>query len=135
MQSRKGDKGRRHGAHVDSFAREVIIEWNNRQDKLTVPVDYATNVATFALAPGYKSYQAFAEAAELGDDLPPLVMDATVVSDDNDTIASDEHHPDQDDWNDDGWTGSSEGDGILGLSHEPTEVTWTFTPEDQASNI
>ena len=46
-------------------------------------MDRVTNVATFAMAPGYGKYAAFcAEAGVDNDDETPMTIDATMVSDD-----------------------------------------------------
>ena len=120
-------------AHISTNGTEAIISWDNGKGKLTVPIDTNNNVATFPMAPGYKGYQLYIQEAGLTDDSDPVVPDVAVVSDNEDeTVSSDQEHPDgEDDWNE-GWC--TETSNQSDEEPEPRTVDFDLTPSDQASS-
>lgn len=52
-------------ATCSTTAEIVTLAWNHENNRLTIPLDNKTNVATFYLAPGYTQYDSFCEAAEI----------------------------------------------------------------------
>ena len=63
---------------------QVTLFWHQRQFSKTVYLDPNTNVATFALAPGYTKYYAFCTEASLQDEEinDPMPMETNVVRND-----------------------------------------------------
>ena len=58
----------------------VTLQWGQRQYKRTIPLDKGTNVATFRLAPGYKTFSVFCAEAGLDsdtNDADPLMVNET----------------------------------------------------------
>ena len=48
-----------HGTICQTTSRDIMLMWNDRKNKLTVPLSKESNVGTFHLAPGYSRYEAF----------------------------------------------------------------------------
>ena len=73
--SQKGKLQRSTGETTN--ANKCILHWGeNKQYSLNVPLDKHSNVATFELAPGYRSYDVYCQQAQLDikhDDLHPKV--------------------------------------------------------------
>ena len=112
--------------------KQMTLQWNNHKSTLTVDLDERSNVANIHLAPGYNKYRHFLQAAGMEtEDTDPVVMDATLVSDDEQS--QDDNHADQDDdWND-GWI--MEPEGAEGADqNEPRQVDFTLTPYDNATS-
>ena len=81
-------------AHSTTDANITSMTWNNGKSTLVIPHDPLNNVATFALAPGYKDFHAFETTIEMKDEEPVPLTDLPVVTDDEYSIASDTDHPD-----------------------------------------
>ena len=96
---------------------QVIMEWNNRKDRLVLDLDKRTNVANLPLSPGYDQFKLFLQEASVDDDDPPTLV--SVVSDDEE-----DSHPDEDDYND-GWEAAEDGE-----TEEPHEIDFTILPQD-----
>ena len=119
--------------HVDTTAKQMIMEWNGRKSQLIIDIDPRTNVGNFAISPGYSKFHLFLQEAGLDTEeniKDPLVIDDTaVVSDDEeDSVNSDTDHPD--DWIAD-WTSDSEGETS---AEQPREIDFTVAPEDGATS-
>jgi hypothetical protein len=66
-------------------SKETVLYWGQRKHKLTIPLTKTTNVATFHLVPGFSKFQAFyAEAKLTKYDESELIVDSTLISDDED---------------------------------------------------
>ena len=81
------------GTGSETNSKQVTLFWNQRKHRLTVPLSEHNNCATFHLAPGYSKYVAF--CAESGVDIDtydqdPIVHDTQVVTDDEESIESDD---------------------------------------------
>ena len=59
-------KGRHHGTLSQTTSDSVILLWNNRKSKLTIPLSKDSNVANLYMTPGHNNYVAF--CAEAGID-------------------------------------------------------------------
>ena len=70
----------------------MVLSWNGRRNKLTVPIDPSTNVATFLMAPNYGTHRTFVQETGLLDDSDPALDDdlPNLVSDDEDDDEDDE---------------------------------------------
>ena len=69
-------------------AYNCVLTWRDGKHRKTILVDRRNNTFTFSLAPGYSRYHAFcAEAGidDIDDVESPLAMDATMVSDDEES--------------------------------------------------
>jgi hypothetical protein len=96
IKAQQDTKPHPRGTYTENFADCYILYWGQRQHKLVVPVDPATNCFTFSTAPGYTSYETFCKAALVDDDeeehSPLLVFDSELepsfVSDDEDDDAN-----------------------------------------------
>jgi hypothetical protein len=71
---------------------KVVLIWNDRKNKLSIPLGKTDNVATFTRAPGYRKFAAFCATAELDYDNeqvdPIIATPAHAVSDDEDDVES-----------------------------------------------
>ena len=78
------------GTTSETTATHVILRWNQRQHRLTIPLGRTDNVATLHMAPVYNKYSTFcAEAAiDESDDANPLTIDPTIMSDDESDMAT-----------------------------------------------
>lgn len=92
------------GSGSETVHNKVTLFWNQRKNKLTVPLG-TSNVATFQLAPGYAKFSAFCAEAEVNYDEeqsnPITVESSQVVSDDEedeDDIVESGSDPDETDW-------------------------------------
>ena len=45
----------------------MVLQWDQRKYRMTIPLDPRTNVATFQTAPGYKRFQASCAKAGIKD--------------------------------------------------------------------
>ena len=63
--------------------KECVLEWNDRQDSLIVPLS---------------AHQTFVQEAGSEDDNDPLVLGSNIVSNDEGTAASDQTHPNSHAW-------------------------------------
>ena len=96
----QGQKDRKpiQGTGTTTDAMNITLFWKQRKHKLTIPLDKASNVATFHLAPGYNKFEAFCAEAGLDpkqeDTKPIIAEEARIVSDDEDD-PMDMNDPDQ----------------------------------------
>ena len=109
-------KPNKYGTYVEVYDDKAEMYWNQRRQRLTIPVDPITNVFNIYSAPDYDSYEAY--CAQVGDD----------DEDDNDIICMDveaaygkepEEPPDHEE-----------------LAHslaEPSEVQWPAPNKDAAT--
>ena len=68
-------------------ATKCTLQWNKGKNKLTIPLDKETNVATFPLAPTYANFHSFCAENHLTNDDwhgPLLCHSSPVISDDED---------------------------------------------------
>ena len=77
------------GTGSETDARQVTLFWNQRKNKLTIPLGQRDNVATFLSAAGYQKYSAFMAEADMSikeeQEAPiALCMPTQVISDDED---------------------------------------------------
>lgn len=84
-QTRNDNKPKPNGSRVVTNSHDMVVEWDQRKHKLTVPIDQAINVGTFHLAPGYSTFKAFSAEAGLDDDLNPVCYDTHVIPPDYDS--------------------------------------------------
>ena len=64
-----------------TYDDSVVLEWQQRKYRRTVPLDPGTNVATFRSAPGYNHFKAF--VSKLNNPHEELIVcDSRLVSDD-----------------------------------------------------
>jgi len=129
-QTRTDEPDKSRPPRVITFADKVVIEWNQHQHKITVPIDPINNVATFYLAPSFKAYHTFVQDAGLEDDSNPCIMESNVVSDDEDDDSVMFTHPTAEDppeQEPDDWADASEG---VGIATEPREIHIDIVPED-----
>ena len=71
------------GTGETTDAKNVTLFWNQRQNKLTVPINQKDNVATFKLASGYTEFHTFCAECEVDMDREhndPLIADPTLIS-------------------------------------------------------
>ena len=55
----KSGKSSHNGTISQTTAEDITLMWNDRKNKLSVPLSKESNVATFQLAPGYTKYDEF----------------------------------------------------------------------------
>ena len=73
--------------------KQMTLLWDNHESSLTVDLDERSNVANIHQAPGYNKYRHFLQAAGMeNEDEDPIAMDATIVSDDEQS--QDNNHAD-----------------------------------------
>ena len=68
-------------------SKSIQLWWNQNSYHLTVPLSKTTNVATFNSAPGYSKYHTFCKEAEISfneEDDNPILVDTTIVDDNED---------------------------------------------------
>jgi hypothetical protein len=53
------------GTGSKTNSKNITLYWNQQNNKLTVPLSVATNVAMFQSAPGYQHFEAFCAEAGL----------------------------------------------------------------------
>ena len=73
------------GTGETTDAKNVTLFWNQRQNKLTVPISKKDNVATFQLASGYTEFHTFCAECEIDtdqEDENPIIASPTFISDD-----------------------------------------------------
>ena len=51
----------------DTKHDRIILYWNRRENRITVPISKVNNVATFFLSPGYNKYKLFCKQAEINE--------------------------------------------------------------------
>ena len=81
-QSQKDEKPIQ-GTGETTDAKNVTLFWNQRQNKLTVPINRKDNVATFKLASRYTKFHTFCAKCEVDMDHKhndPLIADPTLIS-------------------------------------------------------
>ena len=61
----KSKRDRYDGIGCDTKGNEVILYWNNKQNRLRVPISKINNVATLYMASGYNKFKLFCEQAEI----------------------------------------------------------------------
>ena len=66
-QGQKGKLGYQ-GTISQTTSRDITLMWNDRKNKLTVPLTKESNVGTFHLAPGYAKYDEFCCMLAEGED-------------------------------------------------------------------
>ena len=70
-----------HGILSQTTSRDITLMWNNRQNRLTVPLSKENNVGTFHLAPGYTKYDKFRCMMTTEDgDHPIISMEAPMTT-------------------------------------------------------
>jgi hypothetical protein len=81
-------KDTKSGIGSETLRDTVTLFWNDRKNKVTVPLGKTDNVATFYTAPGYSKFEAFCSTVELDynqeQDHPIIAYETLIVSDDND---------------------------------------------------
>ena len=81
-------KDRTAGTGETTNAKECVLYWNGNENKLTIPLHKNTNIATFAMAPGYAEYDIYCQEVGITTrfDDENIIRDPTVpmVSDDED---------------------------------------------------
>ena len=81
---------------------KVVLYWNQRQFKRTVPLGQVDNVATLRLAPGFTRYTAFCKDAGLSnndDSSTPMTLDeTTIIPPDEDEDTAVPHQPPRNPW-------------------------------------
>jgi hypothetical protein len=88
----------RDGIGETTTSFQSVLFWNNRKHRLTVHLSKKDNVATFFLAPGYKTFDLFCQKAEIdyneSVETPLLAQETQPVSDDeHDDGADDDFTP------------------------------------------
>ena len=86
----KGNR-KRIGTGEHTNAHECVLYWNEKRNKLTIPLSPGTNVATFSLAHGYTKYKSFCHEAKISgiDEKDSLTIDeTTLISDDDNEVAT-----------------------------------------------
>ena len=77
------------GTGSETVANQITLFWNQRKNKLTIPLSKVNNVATYNLAHGYTKFMAFCAEAEVAyaeqQDCTIISMPAQVVSDNEDS--------------------------------------------------
>ena len=71
--------------HCQTDHEKVTLSWHNNHSKKTVPLGKNDNVATFDLAPGYKQFDLFCQAAAFSDEdetSPLLAHEINIIPDD-----------------------------------------------------
>ena len=78
------DRKPTQGTGSTTLADQVTLFWKQHHFSKTVYLDPNTNVATFALAPGYTKYHAFCTEACLQDEdiTEPMSLETNVVRND-----------------------------------------------------
>ncbi len=83
------------GTGSKTVANQITLFWNQRKNKLTIPLSKVNNVATYNLAPGYTKFMAFCAEAEVDyaeeQDCPIICMPAQVVSDNEDSGSEEDY--------------------------------------------
>lgn len=77
----------RHGTKSSTYGDSITLTWGQRKHRRSVQLDKATNVATFHLAPGYKTFRAYCAECNLDphqEDKDPLIASETHVIPDED---------------------------------------------------
>ena len=70
-----------HGILSQTTSRDITLIWNNRQNRLTVPLSKESNVGTFYLAPGYTKYDKFrCMMTTEGEGHPIISMEAPMTT-------------------------------------------------------
>ena len=76
---RGSKKNGHHGTLSQTTSNDITLMWNERKNKLTVPLSKESNVGTFHLAPGYNKYDEFrCMMAMEQDDMPIISMEAPI---------------------------------------------------------
>jgi hypothetical protein len=121
------------GTGSTTDAKSVTLFWNQRKNKLTIPLGRGDNVASFHLASGYTKFAAFCAQAETDyekeQDNPLICQPAQVVSDDEDDTDNED-----DAYIDSGWDQQQRNDaeadsGSEQFQHAPNTVTLPPTTE------
>jgi hypothetical protein len=74
-----------HGTGEFTDAKTCTLYWSGKSHQLTIPLSMSTNVATFALAPGFDKFHAYCTTIEKesrDEDDPIIAHPAAVISDD-----------------------------------------------------
>ena len=101
------------GTMSQTTSKNITLMWNDRKNKLTVPLSKESNVGTFYLAPGYTKYNEFCcMMAQDEDDSSPIINMETPIQDNSLKNPTADLWPPQQ-----GDTGSLEGE-------NPIEVDW-----------
>ena len=93
MQESKGKLGYSRGTISQTTSRDITLMWNDRKNKLTVPLTKESNVGTFHLAPGYSKYDEFCcmlAEDEQDRELDPIISTEPVNKDKEFPIVNDE---------------------------------------------
>ena len=78
-------------AGCQTVGDSATLFWNNKKNKLTVPMCRRTNVATLQSAPGYEKYKLFCQQAEADDDTDyPIIAEPSQVFTDDEEEQQDE---------------------------------------------
>ena len=78
-------------AGCQTVGDSATLFWNNKKNKLTVPMCRRTNVATLQSAPGYEKYKLFCQQAEADDD-----TDYSIIAEPSQVFTDDEEeHQDE----------------------------------------
>ena len=113
------------------LARSVVtgkgarLEWDSRKTGIKLQHDKSTNVFDLLLAPGVQAFKSFVEEAGLEDDLDPVVaLEATYVTNDEESLGPETNEEDLRRWESDWEDGDSQSKG----AQLPEGVTGENTP-------
>ena len=128
-------------AHSSTDSKLTTMTWNDGDASLDIPHDPRNNVATFRLAPGFTDFQAFAQEAGLDDNDSTPLSDIPMVTDDEYSIAS-EDHPDagqEEPWNSDWHSKLLKEEATMASEGEPVPeganpLPFDLTPEDKLTS-
>jgi hypothetical protein len=120
------------GTGSETDARQVTLFWNQRKNKLTIPLGKSDNVATFLSAAGHQKYSAFLAEADMSveeEQKAPvaLCMPTQVISDDEDDGDTEENACEEDEVVHERESELSEGGDEGGTS----PITTTFDLDDR----
>ena len=86
-EQRRGSKRQtKPGTLSQTTDKEVTLMWNDRKNRLTVPLSPKNNVATFHLAPGFNNYYAFCTEAgvDINESDDPIICEE--ITGENDDV-------------------------------------------------
>ena len=81
----KQRRSNQNGIGSNTYHDRMTIYWNDKEDRLTVPISSENNVATFRTAPGYSKFKLFCDQAKIVYDeecLNPMICHPTEVVED-----------------------------------------------------